>query len=243
MNTPSPDPAIEARIADYTPNTLTPQRWAQLADEIHSQVRGASPHDFEDAKALLVTLCQYLAWRERNDLALHDIAATLEEQAIAAYASARKAAVSKKTVQNELGRLRRLHRRHHGLPDPTSVPAGRTSRTTPYSPAELDALRATGDSDVTRAVDLALDAGVVIPGAHTHPRGYDRATWDRARRAARSAGIRLDSVRLHATWAHHQAQLAVPATTLIRAGLTPRELDAIARAVEPLGPDQLALAR
>ncbi len=243
MNTPTPDPAIESRIAAYTTSTLPPQRWAELADQVRDQVRAASPHDAEDAKSLLMALCSYLAWRERHDLAVDNVPGTLDEHAIAAYAAGRKTTVSNKTVENELGRLRRLYRRHHGLPDPTPAHAGAPGRTNPYSPADLDTLHATGDPDVTRAVDLALDTGIVIPDAHTHPNGYDRAAWDRARRAARTTGVRLDSVRLHATWAHEQAQLAVPATQLLRAGLTPADLDAIARAAGPLGADQLGLAR
>ncbi len=243
MDTTNHDTAIEARIAAYTPTTLPTPLWDRLADQIRDQVRAARPHDVEDAKSLLVTLCQYLAWRDRQGLSVDDVAATLDETALGAYAAARAATASAKTVGNQLGRLRRLHRRHHHLPDPTPAPRATGSRRAPYSPTELTALRGAGHADLDKALNLGLGTGVVIPDAHTHPDGYDRAAWDRARRAARTTGVRLDSVRLHATWAHEQAQLAVPATQLLRAGLTPADLDAIARAAGPLGADQLGLAR
>lgn len=235
--------AIEARIAAYTPTTLDLEVWNRLATQIRDQVRTAGPHNVEDAKSLLVTLCQYLEWRDRQGLPIDDVGSTLEEAAIGAYAAARAATASPKTVGNHLGRLRRLHRRHCGVPDPAPSPRSSVSRRTPYSPTELAALRSAANAELDRALDLGLATGVVIPDAHTHPDGYDRAAWNRARGAARTAGVRLDSVRLHATWAHQQAHLAIPAAQLIRAGLTTADLDAIARATGTLSIDQLAQAR
>jgi hypothetical protein len=238
------DAAIQDRIARYTPSTLASSTWDRLGDQIRHQVKQARPGDVEDAKSLLVTLCQYVAWRERQQLPTDNIAATLDEAAIAAYAAARATTASRKTVENQLGRLRRLHRRQHQLPDPDpSTSASTTTRSAPYSPDELTALRAAGNPHLTETLDLAITTGTVIPTAYTHPHGYDRATWHHARHAARDIGITLNSSRLHATWAHTHAQLDRPAIELLRSGLTTADLDAIAKAGIIPTTDRLALAR
>lgn len=234
--------AIQERITRYTPSTLASSTWDRLGDQIRHQVKQARPGDVEDAKSLLVTLCQYVAWRDRQQLPINDIAATLDEAAIAAYAAARATTASTKTVENQLGRLRRLHRRQHQLPDPSSS-ASMTSRSAPYSPDDLTALRAAGNQHLTKTVDLAITTGTVIPTAYTHPHGYDRSTWHHARQAARNIGITLNSSRLHATWAHTQARLARPVIELVRSGLTRTDLDAITKTADTPTRDQLALAR
>lgn len=149
---------------------------------------------------------------------------------------------TQKTAENQLGRLRRIHHALAGLPERPHPPASR-SRATPYSDDEITALRDLNQPTINAAVDLALNTGIVAPATYDHPNGYDRNAWQQARAGARSAGLGLDSTRLRTTWARQQASRPVPASELIRAGLTPADLDAIARGAAPMTVEQLSLAR
>lgn len=247
MNHNSADP-IAKRIAAYTPTTLSAQRWKQLRKVVCELVQSTPPHNTEDAKSLLVATCNYLAWLDKNtSTTTTDMADALTETRIIAYTAELATSAAKKTVKNQLGRLRRLHRNAHNIPTPNTSTANTTTHTaqrcTPYSPEELNTLLSLTNPEITTTVTLALTTGTVIPTAHTHPNGYPRSVWDTARRAARTAGIQLDSRRLHATWAHQQSQLPTPAAQLIRQGLSTTDLNTISRTVHPLPVEQLKLAR
>lgn len=234
--------AIAKRIATYIPTVLAAELWARHGDEIRAIVTGVGPRSVEDAKSLLVALSKLAAWRHTQGLPLARLRDRIDDTAINTYGAHVAATSAWRTAVNELGRLRRIHRALNGLPEPHPA-RPRPGHTTPYSADEIDAFIALDDPTLTRAVELALTTGTVVPAAHDHPGGYTRADWQHARRAARSTGTPFDSRRLHATWAHHQAHRPVPALELLRSGLTPTELDAIARAAGPVSPAQLALAR
>lgn len=242
-DTPSTtNPAITERIAAYTPTVLPAHLWSDCRDDIRALVAATGPNSVEDAKSLLVALAKFVAWRHRSGLAPGPLCSTLDEASIGAYAANISSTSAQKTAENELGRLRRIHRRINQLPDPAPAAASRP-RSAPYTDDEIEQLRASGSVELRAAVDLALAHGVVIPAAYDHPAGYDSAAWAQARRAARDLGIRLDSVRLHATWAQQQSQRPIAAAALARSGLTTSELDAIARAAARPTREQLALAR
>jgi len=236
------DAAIAARIRSYTPTVLDEHLWVRHCADIRAAVVSAEPYSVEDAKSLLVVTCKYIAWLDRNGLRPGPLREILTEESIAAFAANVRASSTTKTAENQLGRLRRMHRRLGGISDPP-LPAPRRPRSAPYSDAEVAALQALGQPTVTAAVDLALRFGVVVPGAYDHSSGYDRRSWDHARKTARSYGLALESTRLRATWARQQSDRATPAAELARSGLTSPELNAIARAATPVTVEQLALAR
>lgn len=236
------NPAITERIAAYTPTVLSAHLWSDCRDDIRALVVATGPNSVEDAKSLLVALAKFVAWRHRSGLAPGPLRSTLDEASIGAYAANISSKNAKKTAENELGRLRRIHRRINQLPDPAPAAASRP-RSAPYTDDEIAQLSASGSVDLRAAVELALDSGTVVPAAYDHPAGYDGSAWARARRAAADLGIQLVSVRLHATWAHQQSQRPVAAAALARSGLTTSELDAIARAATRPTREQLALAR
>ena len=238
----SPDPAITERIAAYTPTVLPVEIWHDCGDDIRRLVASTPPNSAEDAKSLLVALAKFIAWRHRNGLTLGPLRNTLDEAGIGAYVAHVSSTSAPKTAENELGRLRRIHRRINQRPDPAPAEAP-NGRSVPYSDHEVDRMYASGAAELRAAVELAIGRGIVIPAAHDHPDGYDRDGWVRARRAAQQLGIRLDSVRLHATWAHRQSQRSISTVELVRSGLTSSELDAIARAAPAPSCEQLALAR
>lgn len=242
-DTPSAtNPAIAERIAGYTPTVLPAHLWSDCRDDIRALVAATGPNSVEDAKSLMVALTKFVAWRHRSGMASGPLRSTLDEASIGAYAASINSTSAQKTAENELGRLRRIHRRINQLPDPAPAATSRR-RSAPYTDDEIEQLRASGSGELRAAVDLALGSGTVIPAAYDHPVGYDRAAWTQARRAARDLGIRLDSVRLHATWARQQSQRPIAAAALARSGLTTSELDAIARAGTQPTREQLALAR
>lgn len=236
------DPAITERIAAYTPTVLPDHLWSDCRDDIRSLVAATGPNSVEDAKSLLVALAKFVAWRDRSGMAPGPLRSTLDEASVGAYAASINNTSAQKTAENELGRLRRIHRRINQLPDPAPAATSRP-RSAPYTDDEIEQLRASGSLELRAAVELALGSGTVIPAAYDHPAGYDCAAWAQARSAARDLGIRLYSARLRATWAYQQSQRPIAAAALARSGLTTSELDTIARAAARPTRDQLALAR
>lgn len=234
--------AIEERIATYTPTTLPGEPWERHAAQIRGLVTAAGPSSTEDAKCLLVAVCKFVAWRHRLGLPINQLRTQLDEGAISAYAAHLQAASTSRAAVNEIGRLRRIHRRINHVPEPDrSTPKPR--RSSPYTEDEIAALSETASPELLAAIDLALDSGIVIPDAYNSSPGLTRAQWAAARAAARATGITLDSVRLRATWVHRVARQRRSALGLIRSGMTRSDLQAIARAREPLTRTEIELAR
>lgn len=237
------DTKINKKIRGYTPTGLDPETWDRLRGQVRQAVLATEPTSTHDAAKLISTLCSYLAWRTTNGLGVDDVVAALDETSIALYLANRRVTASAKTICNEQGRLRRMHRRNTGLPEPTGRPAKARGGPTPYSDDDLGKLVALDDPDVAAAVDLALATGAVAPAAYTLPGGYDAASWKRARGVARRAGVHLSSHRLRATWARYLSEQHVPVGDLVASGLAHTDLDAVVRAAAAPTLDQLYLAR
>jgi hypothetical protein len=151
------------------------------------------PTSREDAKTQMSVLCSFLAWTDRK-LGSIDLGQVLTRDNVNRYLRHYEGRVPDHTLQNRAGRLRRAMRVAAGEA-PRTVRGARKSAAAPYSPAELEALKAAAadpGSVLRTVVDSMLGAAPDAPPA-------DTATCSAAEPAAAAVGVQLDRQRAATT--------------------------------------------